>query len=399
MTKNAITYGTLLSLYLAQSIPSSFFSTVVPVIMRQEAYSLTSIGLIQLVKIPWVLKFLWAPFIDRNCHTQAHYRRWIIVSELFYAAIIVSIGFFNLATDFNTIIILIILSFIASGTQDIATDAFAILNLKKKDRSLGNSMQSGGTFLGTMIGSGILLMAYNYFGWQPLLLLLASLVTAALIPLYRIKKNREPLTKHADKPKWHEGISFFKKPGALKHLFMLTFFYSGIIGLLWMLKPFLVDQGYTIKEIGYLVGIFGTSMGTLSSLGAGVLMRKISRQSMLKIVTGAGLLTAIYFNIAMRGEVSMYLVYIGCAMLWGTYGMAAVFIYTVAMNKVRQGLEGTDFTVQIVVTHLSNLLMVVMYGKLANTFGYEGLMLLQVILASMVFLLSFTLFKKNVSND
>ena len=37
-------YGTLLSLYLAQSIPMSFFSTVVPVIMREENYSLESIG-------------------------------------------------------------------------------------------------------------------------------------------------------------------------------------------------------------------------------------------------------------------------------------------------------------------------------------------------------------------
>ncbi|MFW6225134.1 MAG: MFS transporter, partial [Bacteroidota bacterium] len=42
----------LFTLYIAQSIPMSFFSTIVPVIMRQENFSLESIGLIQLVKIP-----------------------------------------------------------------------------------------------------------------------------------------------------------------------------------------------------------------------------------------------------------------------------------------------------------------------------------------------------------
>ena len=42
-------YYTLLSLYLAQSIPMSFFSTVIPVIMRMENYSLESIGYIQLI--------------------------------------------------------------------------------------------------------------------------------------------------------------------------------------------------------------------------------------------------------------------------------------------------------------------------------------------------------------
>ena len=94
-------YGTLLGLYVAQSIPMSFFSTVVPVIMRQEAYSLESIGLLQLIKLPWVLKFLWAPYVDRLSPTINHYKRWIFTSEFFYALIILGIGFFDLASDFQ----------------------------------------------------------------------------------------------------------------------------------------------------------------------------------------------------------------------------------------------------------------------------------------------------------
>ncbi len=44
MVKSPVSkYITLLNLYLAQSIPMSFFSTVLPVIMRTEHYSLTSI--------------------------------------------------------------------------------------------------------------------------------------------------------------------------------------------------------------------------------------------------------------------------------------------------------------------------------------------------------------------
>ena len=146
-------YGTLLSLYLAQAIPMSFFSTVVPVIMRQEEYSLTSIGYLQLLKLQWIVKFLWAPMIDRQGKNRKNYKRIILASEIFYAVIILSIGFFNLQSDFKTIIILMTFAFFASATQDIATDAFAILSLKKSERSLGNSMQSAGSFLGTLVGS------------------------------------------------------------------------------------------------------------------------------------------------------------------------------------------------------------------------------------------------------
>ena len=74
-------YGILLSLYLAQSIPMSFFSTVLPVIMRIEEYSLSSIGLIQLIKIPWIVKFLWGPIVDHNARDNMHYRKWIIGSD------------------------------------------------------------------------------------------------------------------------------------------------------------------------------------------------------------------------------------------------------------------------------------------------------------------------------
>ena len=159
-------FTTLFGLYIAQAIPMSFFSTVVPVIMRQENYSLESIGLLQLIKLPWIFKFLWAPLVDRSAGTIQNYRKWIISSELFYAVVILAIGFLDLRTDFILIIAMMIVAFIASATQDIATDAFAILILKRDERCTGNSMQSAGSFMGTLAGSGLLLVVYHFLGWK-----------------------------------------------------------------------------------------------------------------------------------------------------------------------------------------------------------------------------------------
>ena len=104
-------YSTLLTLYLAQSIPMSFFSTVMPVIMRTENFSLTSIGLIQLIKLPWIIKFLWAPMIDRSSNSLGKYKQWIMLSELFYALIIFGIGFLSLETNFTSIIVFMLIAF------------------------------------------------------------------------------------------------------------------------------------------------------------------------------------------------------------------------------------------------------------------------------------------------
>ncbi|MCA1746620.1 MAG: MFS transporter, partial [Bacteroidales bacterium] len=94
-SKNWTKFPTLFSLYIAQSVPMSFFSTVVPVIMRQENYSLESIGLLQLVKLPWIIKFFWAPLVDNSAKNSKDLKRWIVFSELFYAVVIISIAFLS----------------------------------------------------------------------------------------------------------------------------------------------------------------------------------------------------------------------------------------------------------------------------------------------------------------
>jgi len=390
-------YYTLLSLYLAQSIPMSFFSTVIPVIMRMENYSLESIGYIQLIKLPWIIKFLWAPLVDRTSHSSKQYRRWILTSEFFYAAIIVSIGFFNLDTDFTTIIILMVIAFTASATQDIATDAFAILILKEKERSIGNSMQSAGSFIGTLVGSGVLLVIYHYWGWMPLLHSLGVFVLISLIPVMFFKNHRKRQIDRSSRKNVSplEFVYFFKQRKIGGHLLLLFLFYSGIIGILTMIKPYLVDLGYDVKTIGFISGIFGTACGALMTVPAGILIRKKGIINTVWLFPILNVIVAIYFIFLTYTGHQLYLIYIGVALLWSAYAMSSVFVYTLGMRVVRKGREGTDFTIQIVITHLSSLIIAVMSGKIADALNYRGLFAIELGLGILVLLLVPFLFKKD----
>jgi predicted MFS family arabinose efflux permease len=387
----------LFSLYIAQSVPMSFFSTVVPVIMRQEHYSLQSIGLLQLIKLPWILKFLWAPLIDRQTENLQQFRKWIYGSELFYAVIILSIGFLNLQFDFRLIIILMIIAFFASATQDIATDAYAILIMRKEERSFGNSMQSSGTFIGTLIGSGFLLIIYHYFGWQLLLFSLAIFALIALIPLIYYKKWEPVIVKKGSIIKMKDIYLFFTVPGMVNRIFLLVFCYSGIVGILAMLKPFLVDLGYSVKEIGFMSGILGTSVAALASFAAAFLINKVGRRKSLVSFSFFGLVASFYLWIISLGAPSTPLIYLGIIMLWGAYGLLTVAIYTTSMDHVRPGREGTDFTLQIVITHLSSLIISVISGKIADTVSYSGLFLIETLLGTGTFLALFFLYRKKKS--
>ncbi len=389
-------YFTLLSLYLAQSIPMSFFSTVIPVIMRLEHYSLESIGYLQLIKLPWIIKFLWAPLVDRTSQSSKHYRRWILTSEFFYAAIIISIGFFNLQTDFTTIIILMVIAFVASATQDIATDAFAILVLKEKERSIGNSMQSAGSFIGTLVGSGVLLIIYHYWGWKYLLFCLGIFVIISLIPVTFFKNHI-----HKDTGKSRRNVSplefvyFFRQKQIGGHLLLLFLFYSGIIGILTMVKPYFVDLGYEIKEIGFISGIFGTACGAIMTIPAGILIRKKGVVRSVWIFPALNLFVALFFYGLTFTTHPLYMMYLAVALLWSAYAMSSVFVYTLGMKIVRKGKEGTDFTIQIVITHLSSMIIAISSGKIADAIGYRGLFGIEVGFAVLLLILLPFLFKKD----
>jgi MFS family permease len=389
-------YGTLLSLYLAQSIPMSFFSTVIPVIMRMEHYSLESIGYIQLIKLPWIIKFLWAPLVDRTSHTTKDYRRWILSSELFYAAVIISIGFFSLQTDFTTIIILMVIAFLASATQDIATDAFAILILKEKERSIGNSMQSAGSFIGTLVGSGVLLVIYHYWGWLPLLHCLGVFVLISLIPVMFFSNHKAKASEHSRKSVSPlEFVYFFKQRKIGGHLILLFLFYSGLIGILTMIKPYLVDLGYDVKRIGFISGIFGTACGALMTIPAGFFIRKKGLTQSLWVFPVLNVFVAAYFVFLTYTNHQLFLIYIGVALLWSAYAMSSVFVYTLGMRVVRPGREGTDFTIQIVITHLSSLIIAVLSGKIADALSYRGLFFIELGMGVVILFLLPLLFKKD----
>ena len=100
--------ATFFCLYIAQFIPSTFITTAMQVSMRQANYGLATIGLLHLVHIPWLAKFLWAPMVDRQCSNLSNYRRFILLMESVYALSIMCIGFLDISADIYFIFVIII---------------------------------------------------------------------------------------------------------------------------------------------------------------------------------------------------------------------------------------------------------------------------------------------------
>ena len=387
--------ATFFCLYIAQTIPMSFFSTVIPVMMRQENFTLSAIGLLQLIKLPWIVKFLWSPIVDRHTATTGDYKRWIFSSELIYAILIFSVAMLDFKADFYTILTLIIISFVASATQDIATDALAVLSFSRKDKSMVNSMQSMGSFGGSMVGSGVLLLLFHQIGWNSLLPCLAVFVLVMLLPLFFNKGIQITPKLPQQRAKKADVLYFFTQRGIWKQIGFLFLYYSGLIGTLAMVRPWLVDLGYSVKEIGMMSGVAGTFVGFISAFAGGMIIRKMGRWRARILFSVFVLMATLYFVGLSYTQPTTPLLYGGIFLLWGSYGMATIVVYTTAMDCVRPGREGTDFTIQTVITHLSGMIMAILSGRIADMTGYHGLFFFETCIAvtSLVYIL--TVFRKD----
>jgi len=65
-------------------LPLLLTITVLQAWMKEEGVDLTVIGLMALVGLPYTLKFLWAPFLDRYTLPFLGRRRgWLLTAQLF----------------------------------------------------------------------------------------------------------------------------------------------------------------------------------------------------------------------------------------------------------------------------------------------------------------------------
>ena len=368
----------LLTLYLTQGLPHGFFSQALPTLLRQQGMSLEAIGLMSLVSLPWVLKFLWAPLLDHyqplkrltGGRIDGHIRKtWIISANAIAALVLIFIAsmpleyWINQAAVGLACALLVLTVFVV--TQDIATDALAVENIPTAQRGFGNSLQVAGYRIGMIIGGGLLLAIFAQLGWTGTLWALAGLMLLGLIPLWfwqpaPVKVNNEPVLQH-----W---LGFLRLPGASSWLLLLLTYKVGDAFGTVMIRPHLVDLGVTLPEFAELLGVWGTVAGLVGALMGGLLLKVFNRlQALIVFVALEGLAIGLYSLLTSLDWTLIYTLIIAEHI---TGGMATVALFTVMMDRCREASAGSDYALQSCLVVLSTLIASSVAGFFAAQFGY-----------------------------
>jgi PAT family beta-lactamase induction signal transducer AmpG len=356
------------ALYLSQGLPYGFFVQALPVLLRNQGLSLGAIGMSSLLAIPWGLKFLWSPAVDRLWSAKFGRRKsWIVPAQLLSVLTLLALAFTSLSQSLSLVLVFVFLSNAMTATQDIATDGLALDLMRPDERGLANGIKVSAYRGGMIIGGGALLAVYDRIAWQGSYLVMAALIVLASVPLLLFREAAPGAAITTSQPK---PFAFFSRPQAARILFVLITYKLGDAFSTGMLKPFFVDLGLSLAQIGYLVGTVGFLAGLLGAFAGGALVNRLGRRRSLVIfglLQAAAVAGYAYMAYLHPSEFALAVV-IACEHF--ASGMATAALFTCMMDWSSKESAATDYSIQASAVVVATLLASSLSGLSANAFGY-----------------------------
>jgi PAT family beta-lactamase induction signal transducer AmpG len=376
--RSRLTWVVILS--FASGFPFGLFNDLIPVYLRLSGASRREIGLLSALALPWALKFLWAPAVDR----LGSRRRWIAGTQIGLAIALLFLS--GSGGSVSPAFFVVLLTLVAlSATQDVAVDGYTIEIMERDELGPANGTRVMGYRVGMIVAGGVLVAASARLGWSAVFLAGAALyaLSAAVT-----RAMPEAARKHDPQESWIEPLrELLSRPEILvAGLFVLTF-KLGDLALIPMVKPFWVDSGYTVQQIGLVQTTLGVGASVVGALLGGEVIRRIGAFTALWVL---GLVQALsnltYWAAAVTGATRPAM-YSAAIVEQFTGGLGTAAFLTFLMTLSSKQYAATQFALLSALYRVGGIGAGVMSGELAERMGYSSYFLLTFALALPAFAL------------
>ncbi len=295
----------ILLLGAASGFPNQLTESALQAWLKDGGATNTTIGIMSYVAWPYLLKPLWAPFVDRYPLPFLGRRRgWILAMQLALAAAIALFAVQNPASSLAPIALCAVAIVFFSATQDIAIDAYRTDVAAPSERGLAAAATNLGYRSAAWIASALALVLAGTVGWRA-----AFLVLAAVMLLFCMATVYAPSSHNDYRPRsLRESIieplrELLGTPSALTLLLVVLLFKLGDAFANKLFTPFMMDVGFSKIEIGLIVKALFTASALFGSVLGGILMVRLGLlRSMLAFGVLQALSNLLYCALAIAGK-------------------------------------------------------------------------------------------------
>jgi len=375
-------------------LPLLLTITVLQAWMKEEGVDLAVIGMMALVGLPYTVKFLWAPFLDRFTLPFLGRRRgWLLIAQVALMLSISGLGFTDPGKSPWVVAFAAFLVTFFSASQDIVVDAYRREDLPDEELGLGSSLYVNGYRVGMLLASGGGLIMSDHLPFSAVYLIMAAcmlpgVLTTFLAPEPEIAAGTPKTIREAV---FVPLIEYFSRKEALWILAFILFYKLGDTMASSITIPFYLEIGFSKTQIGAIVKLFGfwaTIAGSL--IGAVIMLRlKINRSlwvfGFLQAISTAG-----FAVLARIGKsIPALSVVIGFENLSAGMGTAAFVAFMASITNKR--FTATQYALLTSLMGVPRVLASAPTGFLAKNLGWEGFFIGCVLIAipGMLLLLKF----------
>ena len=295
----------ILILAAASGFPNQITESVLQAWLKDSGASNTTIGVMSYVALPYLLKFLWAPFVDRYSLPLLGRRRgWMLAMQLALAAAIAATALQHPGVSLAPIAVCALAIVFFSATQDIAIDAYRADVSLPSERGLAAAAANLGYRSASWIAVAVALVIADHLGWR-----LAFLILAAAMALFAVATVRAPASHNTYQPRsLSESVvaplrELLGTPSALTLLAVVLLFKVGDAFANKLCTPFMMDVGFSKTEIAVIVKALFTASSLVGSVLGGILMVRLG---LLRSMLAFGVLQAVsnllYCALALAGK-------------------------------------------------------------------------------------------------
>jgi PAT family beta-lactamase induction signal transducer AmpG len=370
----------------ASGLPFYLTSRTLQAWMTVEGVNLTSIGLFSLVSLPYSLKFLWSPLIDRfSLPLLGRRKGWLIASQIALSAAIAGMAFQQPATALQLLALNALVIAFLSATQDLTVDAYTADILKPNELGRGSGVKVVAYRAALILTAAGALIAADYVPWPVVYLLLGGVMLAVTILSLALPeptaRGRPPSIGEAVRMPF---IDFFNRSGNARGVWILAFLVLYRLGdsmIMNMTTSFLLQAGFSQSDVGIVqggIGLFATIAGVVA--GAAILDRIGMNRSLwvfglLQVASNLA-----YLILASAGR-SYTLLVVTVVVENVCYGMVTAAVVAFLMSVCDPRFSATQYALLSSVMAVGRDVLAAPSGSIAEKAGWPAFFLISVFAA------------------
>ena len=379
--------GILLLLGFSSGLPFYLTSKTLQGWMTTAHVDLATIGFFSLVTLPYSLKFVWAPVMDRYIPPFLGRRRgWVLITQVLLLLAIAAMSLHDPVQGLRMLAINAIAIAFFSASQDISLDAYRTDVLESREMGAGAAVFVLGYRIAMITTGALAFFLADRITWPTVYLILSTLLLIGIATTFFAP---EPVLSDAPPKTLGEAVvlpfaDFFQRVGIGRAVFVLLFivlykYSDSLAGS--MTTPFLLKTGFSQSEVGAVflgVGVIATIAGVV--VGGAVIGKLGINKSLWIFVVFQGLSNLTYYGLSLAGKDHAFMV---AAIITENFGLglvtAAMTAYLMSMCNKR--FTATQFALLSSLMAASRDILVAPAGKIAESIGWPGFFMLTVAMA------------------